>query len=223
MVNLSDFLKDPYCIYYVVYQVLILLALILSFVSYKRGRTKLYFLIWVLFATFLVELLADILKGFIWIYHIFNWLEYALFSMYYIKNCNVNKYKNWILASIPVFIIFSFCISLFLYGFKSLPAININVEGLLLFIMYTHLLFSLDIDINISIYNYPDFWLTTGLLIYFGGVFVYFNLYRNLLHLNHNQTIHLYELISLPLNVILYGCIVIGQICLMRNKKYITL
>jgi hypothetical protein len=222
--TLPEFFKDPY---YIIYHSLILLALLLSYLPYKKGAKKALFLVLVLLATFIVESITAVLrtnhiKGFSWIYHVFNLFEYTLFCLYYVKNCTVKKYKSVVIWSIPVFIIFSFCISCFLYGFTSLPALNINIEGLLLFIIYTQLLFNLDVHLKMSIYNHPDFWISTGVLIYFGGVFVYFSLYRTLVYLDRKENLKLFGTITQPLNIILYCCIIIGLICLLRNKKYLT-
>jgi len=173
-----------------------------------------------LLATFLVELFAAVLKsGFEWIYHLFNPIEYSVLCSYYLKACNVSRLKGTVAWSIPVFILFSLFISCFLYHFKSLPALNINVEGCLLFIIFTHLLFSLEVHINIFIYTIPDFWISVGILIFFGGVFVLFGLYSKLHYLDKIRTLELFDIITKPLNIILYSCFITGLIYSIRNEN----
>lgn len=219
--NLSAFFDDPNYPYYLTYQSFILIGLVLSITAYRKGEKNIFFLIPLLAAAFLVEIMADVTTGFSWAYHLYNPIEYTLLSLYYLKNCRVSRYKSLVKWSIGVFIVAAVVLSQSVYKFHSLPALNINIEGVLLFVMYTHLLFNIDTDV--VIYKHPDFWISTGILTYFGGVFACFNLYSTLLNLDPAQTEQLFGTISLPLNIILYTCIIISQICLLvRDKKYFT-
>jgi len=219
--NLSAFFNDPNCPYYLTYQSFIVAGLVLSVIAYKRGAMRVFFLIPLLALALLVEIAADVTTGYAWAYHLYNPIEYTLLSLYYLENCKVLRYRTLVKWFIGVFIVAAIVLSRFVYKFSSLPALNINIEGILLFVMYTHLLFS--IDAEAIIYRHPDFWISTGILTYFGGVFVCFNLYSTLLHLNPDHTEQLFGAVSFPLNIILYTCIVISQICLLRNKKYFIL
>jgi len=220
-INISGFFKDPHYPFYLFYQGLILFALVLAYKLYYKSAKNRLSLVLLLPLTLIVELSGDITTGSSWAYYIFNLFEYSLFCMYYLENCKVDRYKWVVKWSIPAFVILSFCVSMFYYHFKSLPSLNINVEGLLLVVIYVHLLFNL--DVNIAIYKHPDFWISAGILTYFGGAFAYFTFYRTLLHLNYAETISLFVLISIPLNTILYACITISQICITRNLKYFIL
>lgn len=209
-------------LYYIIYHSLITIALILSFIAYIKGSKKSLYLVLVLLATFLVELFASLQKiGFDWIYHLFNPIEYTAFCIYYLKTCPIEKYKTPVAFSIPVFIVFGLCVSFFKYKFSSMPAVNIDVEGFLLFIIYAHLLFSINVDVKMFIYSHPDFWISIGVLIFFGGVFIFFGLYPKLYHLDLNSTLELFGKIAKPLNLILYNCIIIGFVCLLRHRKYL--
>jgi hypothetical protein len=216
--DLPGFFRDSNCSYYIFYQSMILLSLVISYVLYRGGIKRIVFLVFLLLLTLLVEVSADVLIGFAWIYHVFNLFEYTLLCLYYSKNSNVKTYTNWVHWSIPLFLIFGIASSYFLYHFRSLPALNINIEGLFLFVIYSHLLFNL--DTNIDIFTHHDFWISIGVLTYFGGVFVFFSLYHTLLNLDHKHAVKLFIAITIPLNIILYICITISQICLMRKKKY---
>ena len=179
----------------------------------------------VLIATLLIEISALVvykykLKGFTFTYSIFNLFEYTLFCMYYLKAGQNNKVKSWVKLSIPFFILFSVCMSFFVYHFEKYPVLNIDIEGLLLFIIYTHLLFNLEVEENKSIYANQDFWISAGILIFFGGAFVLFVLYPLLFSLDSDKAKQQYGFVLVPLNVILYVSIFIGIICSIRKKKY---
>jgi len=200
-------------------------AAFLSYLSYRKGNDKSLFIMLVLIATLLIEISSRIfylnrISGYTFILHLFNLFEYSMFCMYYLKTCKTNQLKTVVRISIPIFIVFGLCSSWFLYHFIGLPVLNIDVEGFLLFIIYSHLLFNLDDDENMVIYAHPDFWISIGILIFFGGAFIFLGLYPILLHMDAFSALTEYGAIITPLNMIFYNCIIIGLICLIRNKRY---
>lgn len=211
-------------IYAIIYLGLIFIALLLSCISYRLGLKKTIYLVIILTITFIEELSAlynlSKKQDFAWIYCLYNPIEYALLCLYYLNTCPSTRFKFIIQFSIPVFILFSLCVTFFLTGFKGMPSINISVEGILLFVLYTHLLFCLDIPLGRFIYSHPDFWISIGMLIFFGGIFVFLGFYPYLLKINKNVTNNLFADIDRPLNIILYSCIITGLVCSIRNKKY---
>jgi hypothetical protein len=214
-------------LFYIFYFSLIAVAALLSYWSLKKGNEKSFFLMVLLIATFFVEVSSRMfsifnIQGYSFILHIFNILEYTMFGFYYLKSSHNNKLKRAVKLSISLFAVLCTCVSFFVYHYKGLPVINIDVEGFLLFIVYTHLLFSLDVDENRFIYTHPDFWISIGILIFYGGVFVFLGLYPILLHLDTDKALKEYGFIMTPLNVVLYNSIILGLICSIRNKKYLT-
>jgi hypothetical protein len=211
-------------VYNAIYLSLICCALMLAIKSFISGRKKSLYILLVLLATLLVEMYSTIAiayhVNFSWTYHLFSPIEYSLFCVYYLAGFNSNKFKSIIVYSIPFFITFSLLISIFLYQFQSMPAININVEGVLLFMLYTHLLFCIDVDLNTPIYSHPDFWISIGVLMFFGGVFIFLGLYPFLFNLNFKETMRLFDEITRPLNIIFYSCIIIGLLCSIQKRKY---
>jgi len=211
--------------FYKIYLSIIVIALLLSYILYKKGIKSSLLLFFILLATLLVELIAVVagyykLKGYTFVYHIFNLIEYVLFCLYYLKVCQTDRFKKLVKILIPVYIMFCLCISVFHYHFDGLPAINIDAEGFLLFIIYTHLLFSLEVNEHRLIFAHPDFWISTGILIFFGGVFVSFGVYPALLNINPTKAMGMFEKTTEPLNLILYICIIISFICLLKTKRY---
>lgn len=208
------------------YYTLLVTAIALSFFLLKKGYKHHLFLTLVLTSTLLTEIIAKIiltnrLKGFFVNIHIFNLVEYSLFTMYYLRVSQKHRFKLWAKISIPVFIVCGLCVSFFIDHFNEFPVLNIDLEGFLLFIIYTHLLLNLDDEKNMAIYMYPDFWVSIGILIFFGGAFVFFGLYPILHHLNPYSAFVEYSKILQPLNIIFYICIILGLTCSIHNRKYL--
>jgi len=214
-------------IFYVLYFGLLIGTNVMAYLSYKKGNKKYLFILLMSFMALLSEVTFVPLshysqKGYAFIYFIYNLIEYSLLAMYYVKACQNNRYKFTAKLSIFFFAVFWFYVSFFIYKLHKLPALNIAVEGFLLFIAYSHLLFKIDADVNLFIYNHPDFWIATGIMIFFGGIFVFFVFYTPLAHLDRKQTSELYKIITEPLNLILYTCTIIGLTCSIRYQKYLT-
>lgn len=211
--------------YYIIYHSLIFLALVLAFISYTKGYTRAKFFIILLFITLAVELLAEILHAnkmpFVWAYHGFVVIEYTLLCLYFLGAASSIKGRRVIVYSIPAFATFSIWVSYFLYAFRSFPGVNINVSGLLLFISFTYLLFNLKMDAPVFVFNHPDFWISIGILIFFGGTFLFNGVYTRLLNFDEQKAMELFGIINKPLNLLLYSCIIIGLTCSIRNKRYI--
>lgn len=211
-------------IYNAVYLSLLCFALIFAGKSFLSGVKSSLYILLVLCATFLDEIFSTFAIShhisFDWAYHLFNPIEYTLFFLYYLNRCGSRGIRTIIVWSIPLYIVFSLCISIFYYHFHSMPAININVEGFLLFLFYTHLLFRLDENLNMPFYQYTDFWISVGVLMFFGGAFIFLGLYPFLFNVNVKETLNLFGLITRPLNIVFYSCVIIGLLCSMRNKKY---
>lgn len=211
-------------LYYKFYLSLIFLALALSMAVFKAGYKKGGYLSLVLIATLLTELYSTyalfLNKKFGIVYHLFCPVEYTCLCLYYIKACTSPKFKTLAKYSIPVFITFSLCVSYFLYHFKLTPSLNINLEGMLIFILYTHLLFNIKVPFDIDIYQHPDFWIAVGMLFFFGGVFVFLGLYPMLFNIDFKATMHLFGLITRPLNIVFYSCLSLAFIFLLWKKRY---
>ena len=198
------------------------IAAVASFLSYRKGNRRFIVLTILLVLTIIIEKLSlsPHFGNYVYTMHIFNLIEYSLFCLYFLQCCTNRKLKLCVGWSIPLFAIYGTCVSIFKYQYDHLPADNLDLEGILLFIMYTHLLFNIDVDINRLVYTHPDFWIATGIMVFFGGVFVLFGVYSGLKHASGDNAGKLYESISHPLNLFLYTCINVGIICSLKYKKY---
>lgn len=211
-------------LYYLVYYFLIFLCLISSFVALNKGHKRVLPFSILLILTLLVELLADKLSTlkleFVWAYHIYCPLEYSLICLFLTPEIKITRIKQVVLATVPIFLIFSLLTSILFYQFKTMPGINIEVEGILLACVCTYRMFNLDVNTNSAIYLQSDFWICSGLLIFFGVCSFFFGIYTPLFRLNNKEAFNLFGEIIMPFNLFLYVSILIGILCLLQKKKY---
>ncbi|HTI58577.1 hypothetical protein [Mucilaginibacter sp.] len=208
------------------YYSLLTTGTVLAFLLFKKGKKQFIALAILLAITLVKELITSQLprenyKLSFLITDIFNLLEYTLFSIYFIISCRNIMLKKWVKLSIPLFIIFGAYTSVFIYQFREVPVLNIDLEGFLLLIIYTHLLYNLEIDDNKSIYMHADFWIAIGVMIFFGGAFVFIGLLPIILEQDSVRALSEYGKILQILNYIFYNSIIIGVIWGIRNKKYL--
>jgi hypothetical protein len=93
----------------------------------------------------------------------------------------------------------------------------------LICIICTYVMLNLDIQLFDAIYKQPDFWISLGLLIFFGGTFFSNGLYTYLYELDPVQAKKLFNIINSPLNLIQYTCFIIGFVCAIPRKSIIRL
>jgi hypothetical protein len=71
----------------------------------------------------------------------------------------------------------------------------------------------------ISILRNPSFWISTGLLFFYTGFFFYMTAGDKLIYSKLKISDFIFDVISETLNVILYGCFLIGFVCEGSVKK----
>ena len=198
----------------------------MSFMAVLKGHKRYLYLAALMSLTLIVELYAEILgkKGydFSWIYHAFNAFEYMLFVFFLLFSVKDSRIQKVIKYSIPIFVIGGLSISLLLYNFSGFPGLNINIEGFLLFLICTYILFNLEINSRQNILGHSEFWICTGILIFFGCTFFYNGIYTNIFNLDKATALRLFGVLNKPLNIILYSFIIIGTLCLKIRKKHIS-
>lgn len=155
---------------------------------------------------------------FVWMYHVYAIVEYALFSAYFMQLAS-SRYRLAIMVSVAVFAVMSAIVSYWYYHFNSYPGININMEGILVCLMCIYVLMTLDVRKFDGIQKQPDFWISLGLLVFYGGTFFSNGLYTYLLTIDPVQAKKLFGTINKPLNLILYACFIIGFICALLPRK----
>jgi len=216
----ENFFLKPY---YWLYHGLILIAWCLSILLCWKRRLRYVPLCILLGLTLFTELVVEWLVymrvDFTGLYHLFVMAEYTLVSLFFAQIVGP-KYKKWILYSVPFFVIASTAISYLMYGFRSFPGMNINLEGFLVCIISSYTLLNLrEAEVYDRATRHPDFWISFGWLIFFTGTFFTNGLYSYLLDLDRQQALALFALINKPLNIVLYSCLIIGFLCAIQRRS----
>lgn len=209
--------------YYPVYHALIVASIMLSFVAWKRGRKRFLPILLVLLFTEGVELFAHYASthglSFVWAYHCFVFIEFGLFSWYFMLSFKARWLQGAVIIAVLLFTILGLVISIRLYRFQGLPGLNISLEGLFLSVYSCILLFNIEVKSTPAFFRSPDTWIALGLLVFFGGTFFFNGIYTSLVSLDRSEAMALFGLINMPLNLFMYSCILIGLICLTARRK----
>lgn len=212
--------------YNIIYNSLILIAFFISLIAFKEGYKRFGILSVLLLITSAMELIILYLIkkdiDFTWLYHSYNLVEYSLLCLFLIGSIKSTAIVRAIKISIPLFIISGLSISYFYYRFTGFPGLNINIEGFLLSVICVYILFNLEVLPTGSIFRNYNFWICSGILIFFGTTFFYNGVYTKIGHLNGNRAVILFSIINRPLNIILYAFIITGILCLLTNKRQIS-
>src|ERR1700761_1499457 len=152
-----DLLKTMFDTFHCFYYAILLCASILSYLSYKKGNRKYGFFLILFIVTILFELLTSFLSARKDLKHeyistMFNAFEYIMLTIYYIKTCNNLLMQKLVKFSGVIFTLNSLVFTgLIMYSLKKyvrLITLNIQIEVMLLLIIYTHLLFNIDDDLS---------------------------------------------------------------------------
>ena len=205
-----------------IYYCLLLLSLILSIAvkKYEKELTVFPYLLGAsLFADILTLLLSYNEINFYIVYHFYIPIEYV-FWIYYFYAINDKKIvKKVLLYSVPTFMLLCLFVSINLTQIDGFPNIQLNIEGILLIIVATYSIFTIEIKKNISVFSRPVFWVCVAVLIYYTSISPFTALYNFILESKG----HLYKVFKLYLqfipNYILYICLSIAFICSNRIKK----
>jgi hypothetical protein len=212
--------------YNIIYNGLILIGALLSFMAFKKGHKRFLILAVLLLATTSTELYVQYLiqrkADFTYVYHAFIAIEYPLFCWFLIGAIKPGRFSTAMKISIPVYIIISLFLSWNKYHFTGFPGLNINMEGMLQSIVCTYILFNLEVQEERSILKNQYFWICSGILIFFGTTFFFNGVYSKVLHMGAEKASLLFGIINKPLNLIFYALIIIGILCLPMNRKLTT-
>ena len=209
-----------------VYNLLIFLGSVFSFIAWRRGYKHYLILSVLLFITTAMEVYVQFLVkkdiDFTWLYHSFALIEYPFFCWFLLKAVKSEKIQRVMKISIPLFIVANLAISIFYYHFQDFPGLNVELEGLLQLILCTYVLFNLEVEDNQPILKNQYFWICSGILIFYGTTFFFNGVYTKILNINSDKAMELFSMINKPLNLVMYAFIIIGILCLLTSRKPIS-
>lgn len=146
--------------------------------------------------------------------------EYILLCFFYAKQVNKKLLGKLIVFSIPFYLLSVSLIAFKIYAFRSYPSIIYNIGCILSVIWLTLVLFNLEIVDGLSITRVPAFWIISGLLIFYAGVYFFNTAYSFFLADDKTIAQNLRIYINLGLNIILYSFWTYAFICSAKMKNY---
>jgi len=215
-------------ILYLYFLTLSLAICLYAYPSFERNKSLKVFAVLLSFSV-ITELIVNAMRyvfgygisDYMFIYHLYIPLEYALLAYFFYLNNDNQTVKKFILLSIPLFMVLSILLSLNIISPKEHPGLNLNLEGLLLITWCLIKLFSIRPSATTPNYRLPIFWICIGILIYHTGTYYYNHIYDNLLNINSELAQSLHRLTHKSLNYVLYICFSIAFLCSNQMKKYL--
>jgi hypothetical protein len=166
---------------------------------------------------FMVEIVGHYTRGEssnYWLYNVFHFVYYPLLASIYGHILKSEKIRHAISVFYVAFIMFALCNSVFIQGIRPLQTLTLVFGGCfisLLGVLYFWQLFIS--DDNDSITRDPFFWLSFGLVLYFGGTVPFLGMF-NYLHKNFPDfTAFYFTYISNAFSIILNIIIIISFLC----------
>jgi hypothetical protein len=189
----------------------------------EKGFTPLSLL---LFLSIITEIVVDILRvrhieRFI-VYHIYIPVEYSLMALFFARQNIVPVAKRAILFSVPAFVIVSCILSAAIIQPPNFPSVQFNLEGVFLILTSVYILFTIEVDSLQPFYTFPIFWICSGIILFHAGLFLFNGAYNYLLIQETEEAKYLHTLINTNLQYLLYLFWIIGFLCPLRKKNFIT-
>lgn len=146
--------------------------------------------------------------------------EYCLLTIFFRLQTDKKKLKQIMLTSIPTYLFLVFTLSTVFYKFESYPSIIYNLACVLSIIWITLILYDMEILFEIPIQRIPLFWILSGLLIFYSGVYFFNTAYTYIIPKDLRMALHLRVYINVTLNIILYSSWIYAFICSQKIKSY---
>ena len=208
-------------IYYSVY----LICTFLSFFADKRNLRGLQIIKLVLIMGLINELCVEVFQYFgkeeNLGHFIYIPLEYILLSKFYSTNTNSISLQRIIFWIAPLYLSAVILLAFFYYKFLEYPSIIYNLGCFFSIIWLSIILYKMEFTIYTHILKTPTFWILSGLLIFYSGVFFFNTAYKFFLDQNAEFAKQLRVYINVSLNCILYISWSYSFLCSIKIKKYL--
>ena len=207
-------------IYYSIY----LLCLVASFKASSKNLPGLIFLRLILVSGLIVEGIVEVLQYFKlnenWPYYAYIPLEYIFMCFYLAANTYKQVLKRIILYSIIPYLLTAFILTATKYKFEFFPAYIYNMNCFLSVIWLVMMLMNLEVVNHHSPLKIPAFWIFTGFLIFYAGIFFFNGAYNYFLKNDPFVADQLRNYINTGLNNLLYSVLTYAFVCSAIMKKY---
>jgi hypothetical protein len=206
-----------------IYQYIIITSAVIGIIRFPQIKLK---AIQVLIILLLLTVIAETLPSFKliqivkindsnhWFYNIFTVIEFLLYTYIFslaITNAKIKSIMRW---SIPTFLIVAAINIFFIQKFYKFHTISYRI-GAVMIVIWCYLYFRqlLQLEEDIVLAKNPMFWVSTGLLFFYLGFFVYMSAFDVIVYKNLSYNKDLWHGISYSLNTLLYCCFLIALLC----------
>jgi hypothetical protein len=209
-----------------IYLSMILVAFLSSLLTFRQrfsGPLRLFSAL--LGLTFLVELSADLgprlmhWKNNYWIYHLFTLVEFWTYGYYYYQVIRLQRARRLLIGYMALFPVFWVITVFFIFGWDRWNSYVIIVGSffavVFVLIYYYQLLMSREIA---SLRNLTEFWIATGMLIFYMAALPFYGTLNFLLAYHHGVAKTLYKVL-LIIDTIMYAIFSYGYLCKTINIR----
>jgi hypothetical protein len=209
-----------------IYLSTVLLSFLVSLRSFKlRFASHLRLFSVLLGLTFLVELSADLTvrllhwKNNYWIYHLFTLVEFWAYGYYYYQIIRLQRMRQILVGFLVVFPVFWMITVFFIFGWSKWNSYVIIVGSfftvVFVLIYYYQLLMAREIS---SLRNLTEFWIATGMLIFYMSALPFYGTLNFLLTYHHGVARTLYKVL-LVIDTLMYALFSYGYLCKTMSTK----
>jgi hypothetical protein len=215
--------KSVFSVSEIIYYVLISICFLLSL---KASSTNIKGLFWIRILL-IVALTTEAINEFLEYYtayggiiaHFYLVFEHVAISFFIISNLTSQKLIQAIKFVAIIFVICSLLASFRFQNFKLYPGVQYNVNCIIIIVWVSILMFKIDVVDSLKISAIPLFWLLSGLLLFYSGIFFFNGTYGYILTNNKELAIKYRLYINLTLNYLFYLVWSYSFICSIRLQK----
>ncbi len=213
-------------IIYYIYVGSIAIAFISSLISFRLDypfHLKLFSIL--LGLTFVVEFFVTFIekkfhyKNNYWIYNAFTLVEFWVYAYWYYSITTIKNLKKVMLFFLFAFPVFWFITVFFVFGFNVWNSYVIIVGSFFSIVFVASYYYQLISSPSLTVLRLqPEFWIATGMLIFYLGALPYFGM-LNFLMKNHMSVAVTLLTVLITLDIFMYLLFSYGFLCQIINTK----
>jgi hypothetical protein len=149
-----------------------------------------------------------------WIVNIFTNVEFIFYSFLFFSFSSDPVYKKRIRLIASLFLLLALINILFIQGYNRFHSYSFLLGSLMMiYFCCNYYLSLLKIQVYINLIRYPPFWIVSGLLFFYCGMFCYYTFYEAYAYRYFLEYYKLFNILTNIFNILLYSCFSVGFIC----------
>lgn len=209
----------PYC--YIIAAAILIGVLRYSRINPPFIRLFVYFLILTFIAeSFPALKIIQFKKSNHWWFNLFTVFEFVFYTYVFSKAIINPRITKILRYAIPAYVAIAAVNIFLIQGVHRFHTISYRI-GAVMVITWCYLYFRqlLQSGEEIILLRNPLFWISTGLLFFYLGFFVYMNAFDYIVYNKMDYNAELWTIISYSLNLLLYSCFLIAFLCQGKIRK----